>query len=90
MIQRTTYLNKVIPLIDKKIIKVITGVRRCGKTVLLTQIRDHLLTHGRDEEQIVYISFESIKNKKYRDGDFFTTIFSPGITKSAKNLYSAG
>ncbi|MBO4323248.1 MAG: ATP-binding protein [Clostridia bacterium] len=69
MIIRQAYLNQVIPLIDKNLIKVITGVRRSGKTVLLSQIQEYLLGHGRNKDQILYISFESKKNKKYKDGD---------------------
>ena len=40
MIKRQAYLDKIIPFIDKNLIKVLTGVRRSGKTVLLTQIQD--------------------------------------------------
>ncbi len=42
MIKRTKYLQKIIPFIDKPLIKVIIGVRRSGKTVLLSQIREHI------------------------------------------------
>ncbi len=69
MIIRNNYFNQIIPLIDKNLIKVLTGVRRCGKTVLLSQIQDYLIKNGRSKEQIVYISLESKKNKKYKDGD---------------------
>ena len=69
MIKRQAYLNQVIPLIDKNLIKVITGVRRSGKTVLLSQIQEYLLEHGKNKDQLVYVSLESRKNKKYKDGD---------------------
>ncbi|MBR1676710.1 MAG: ATP-binding protein [Clostridia bacterium] len=69
MIVRQVYLNQVIPLIDKDVIKVITGVRRCGKTVLLSQIQDYLLSHGKTKEQIIYISLESKKNASLKNGD---------------------
>ena len=69
MIKRQAYLNQVIPLIDKNLIKVITGVRRSGKTVLLSQIQEYLLEHGKSKEQLIYVSLESKKNKKYKDGD---------------------
>lgn len=68
MIIRQTYLNQIIPLIDKNLIKVITGVRRSGKTVLLSQIRDYLLEQGKSREQIICLNFESIRNKDYKDG----------------------
>ena len=69
MIQRKAYLDQVVPLIDKKLIKVITGVRRCGKTVFLSQIQDYLLQNGKTKEQIVSVSLESKKNHKYKNGD---------------------
>ena len=68
MIIRQTYLNQIIPLIDKNLIKVITGVRRSGKTVLLSQIQDYLLEQGKSREQIICLNFESIRNKDYKDG----------------------
>ena len=46
-----------------------TGVRRSGKTVLLSQIQDYLLKNGRTKSQIINISLESKKNKKFKDGD---------------------
>ena len=69
MIIRKAYLDRIIPLIDKNLIKVLTGVRRSGKTVLLTQIQDHLLEKGVPQANIVSISLESKKNQKYKDGD---------------------
>lgn len=47
MIKRTIYLNQIRPLIDKDIIKVITGIRRSGKSVLLEQIQAELIQQGK-------------------------------------------
>lgn len=69
MILRQAYLDRIIPLIDKKLIKVITGVRRSGKTVLLSQIRDYLVKNGVAESNIISISLESKKNEMYKDGN---------------------
>ena len=69
MIIRKTYLEQIIPLIDKNLIKVLAGVRRSGKTVLLGQIQDYLIEHGVSKERIISISLESKKNQKYKDGD---------------------
>lgn len=69
MIIREAYLKQIVPLIDKNLIKVLTGVRRSGKTVLLSQIQDYLLKNGRSKSQIINISLESKKNKKFKDGD---------------------
>lgn len=69
MIIREAYISQIVPLIDKNLIKVLTGVRRSGKTVLLSQIQDYLLKNGRSKSQIVNISLESKKNKKFKNGD---------------------
>lgn len=69
MILRQAYLDRIVPLIGKKIIKVLTGVRRSGKTVLLSQIQDFLLSRDVPKNNIVNISLESKKNQKYKDGD---------------------
>ena len=60
LIQREEYLNKLIALKDKKIIKVVTGVRRCGKSKLLEMYRKRLLEQGVEEERIVSINFEDL------------------------------
>ena len=69
MIRRKAYLDRIIPLIDKNLIKVLTGVRRAGKTVLLQQIKEYLLENGRDGGQIIYINFESKSNAHLKDAD---------------------
>lgn len=77
MIKRKFYLEKIVKLIDTEDIKVITGVRRCGKTVLLKQIIDELESRGIASENIIYMSFESSKYKNIRnDNDLDEFIFS--------------
>lgn len=60
MIQRHEYFNKLLQLKDKHIIKVVTGVRRCGKSTLLMQFKEHLLQSGIEASQIISINFEDI------------------------------
>lgn len=57
-IQRTEYLNKLIAFRDKKIIKVITGVRRCGKSTLMQIYQDYLRDIGIEEKCIVSVNLE--------------------------------
>ena len=69
MIIREKYLNKMIDLKDTEFIKVITGVRRSGKSTLMLMYKDYLLNNGVNEKNIIYINFESamydeIKNCK--------------------------
>lgn len=58
MITREKYLSKIRPFYEQDLIKVITGIRRCGKSVLLIQIIDELKNKGIKEEQIIYLNFE--------------------------------
>jgi predicted AAA+ superfamily ATPase len=61
MISRVAYLKKLIDFRDKQVIKVITGIRRSGKSVLLQQFRDHLVSSGVDPNKIILINFESLQ-----------------------------
>lgn len=61
MIKRTIYLNRINPFIDKDIIKVITGIRRSGKSVLLQQIQDELVQRGKNKANFIYINFEDLQ-----------------------------
>ncbi len=61
MVKRDLYLNQIIPLIDNELIKVITGVRRCGKSYMLGLIKEELINRGTDENNIILINFESAK-----------------------------
>lgn len=58
IIERNTYLDKLIAFKDKQLIKVITGIRRCGKSTLLEMYRNWLLEQGVANEQIIMINFE--------------------------------
>lgn len=61
MKSRNLYLNQLIQYKDKPLIKVITGLRRCGKSTLLSLFENHLLDNGVDKTQIIRINFESFK-----------------------------
>lgn len=59
MISRELYLKKIRPFMDKDIVKVMTGIRRCGKSVMLKLIQRELEEKGISREQILTINFES-------------------------------
>lgn len=67
-IKRNYYLNKLIAKKHNGLIKVITGIRRCGKSYLLfTLFKNHLTESGVADDHIIEIPFDSFENKKYRD-----------------------
>jgi predicted AAA+ superfamily ATPase len=67
MIQRDEYLNRLIGFKDKQLIKVITGVRRCGKSTLLEIYQNYLLDNGILPEQIIAVNFEDFDNAELKD-----------------------
>ena len=67
LIQREEYLNRLITLKDKQIIKVVTGVRRCGKSKLLELYQQWLLKNGVEKEQIISINFEDLDFEELTD-----------------------
>ena len=67
-IRRDGYLKKLIAKRDNGLIKVITGVRRCGKSFLLFNLyRDYLIDSGVEGDKIVGMALDSALNAKYRD-----------------------
>lgn len=60
-IKRTKYLDEIRRFYDSNLIKVLTGIRRCGKSILLSQIKDELIyDYHIDDEHIIYINFEDL------------------------------
>ena len=69
-IKRDRYLNLLISKKHNGLIKVITGMRRCGKSYLLfTLFKDYLLSEGIEKKHIIEIAFDAYENKQYRDPD---------------------
>ena len=67
MIHRVEYLDKLWALKDLQVIKVITGIRRCGKSTLLDQYQERLIESGVDQSQIVALNFEELENDALLD-----------------------
>ena len=65
MILRTSYLNQLIQLRDQDLIKVVTGIRRCGKSTLLQAFKQHLLSTGVAMEAIIFLNFEERENARF-------------------------
>ena len=68
-IKRERYLAKIRPFYDADLIKVLTGVRRCGKSVLLGQIEEELRSGGYDEGHIIKVNFEDLRFEKIRNAE---------------------
>ena len=67
-IQRDLYLNKIINRRENGLIKIITGIRRCGKSYLLDPLfKNYLLADGVKEDHIIKLELDRVENEKYRD-----------------------
>lgn len=67
VLERTEYLNKLIAFKDKQLIKIVTGIRRCGKSTLFTIYQDWLRNQGVSDEQIIGINFEDMDYEELTD-----------------------
>lgn len=67
VVERKEYLDKLLQWKDEQVIKVVTGIRRCGKSTLLAQFREKLRAQGAAEEQLVYINFEELEYEHLLD-----------------------
>ena len=69
IIERPNYIAKIAPFIDKKIIKVLTGIRRCGKSRLLDFVAEHLHSLGVEKGRILRANFESRTDESVRSAE---------------------
>lgn len=85
MIIREHYLKMLRPLYNTKIVKIITGIRRSGKSTLLTQIIDELLRSGVQSNQIIYLKLDLYENAIYRDKEKLYNYINEHLNKGVPN-----
>ena len=83
-IQRQAYLDRLIAFKDKDLIKVITGIRRCGKSTLLMMYRDWLMTHGISEKQLICLNFEDFEYYDLRQPGNLYSYIKRNLAKGLK------
>ena len=80
-IKRDIYLNRLIKHKNNGMVKIITGVRRCGKSYLLSKMfRDHLLSSGVQEDHIIFLALDDYGNRKYHNPDELYAFVKSRIT----------
>lgn len=84
-IERASYLNKLIAFKDKNLIKVITGIRRCGKSTIMEIYRDWLKEQGVSIDQIVYLNFEDYDNFELRNPKNLYAYIKPLLIEDKMN-----
>lgn len=85
MIKRTLYLDKIKEFIDKPFIKVISGIRRSGKSSILLLLKDEILHRGAQEQQILLINFESFNYSEIKTGEQLYTYIKQQINPGKKS-----
>ena len=85
MINREEYINKLIAFKDKELIKVITGIRRCGKSTLFKLFQNYLLENGIKQNQIININFEDLKYEELTDYQKLYKEISSNLLPHKKN-----
>lgn len=88
MIERKEYLNFLLKLKDKKIIKVVTGIRRCGKSTLFELYKKYLLENNVSKEQIISFNFENPDDNKYDNWrDLYNAIKSKMVCNKMNYIF---
>ena len=67
LLKRSLYLNRILPFVGKDVIKIVTGIRRSGKSTILQQVRDELIANGVAPEQTLSINLEAYGNRQLKD-----------------------
>ena len=86
-IPREEYLERLRNLKHKKLIKIVTGIRRCGKSTVLEMFRDELLDNGVEENQIIFINFEDYENKSLRNPEALYDYIKQRLTSKMNYIF---
>ncbi len=84
MVKREVYLNKLRQLKDRNLIKVITGIRRCGKSTLLEMFKNVLIDDGVHPDNIIFLNFEQRENLHLTDWTILYDEITKNLTSDSK------
>ena len=84
MILRTSYFNQLLQLRDQDLIKVVTGIRRCGKSTLLHAFKQHLVTDGVATDAICFLNFEERENAHFQSWEQVYDFIIGNLSAAAK------
>ena len=87
MLKRDEYIKKIVPFIDKDVIKVLTGIRRSGKSVMLKLLMEELKKRKINENQFIYINFENLKYRNLKNYEKLYDFILNKANKKYKNYY---
>ena len=85
MIYREQYIKKILDFANKPFIKIITGIRRSGKSTILKQIQEELINSGIEEKQIIYLNFESFQYSEIKNAKNLYEYISKSVNKNKRS-----
>ena len=85
MVKRELYLKRIRPFYQSEMVKVLTGIRRCGKSTIIQQIIQEMRDSGVPEDRIIYINFEDYQYRKLCDADSLYEFVEKKILKNVKH-----
>ena len=85
MVKRELYLKRIRPFFQSEMVKVLTGIRRCGKSTMIQQIIQELRDNGVMDDRIIYINFEDYQYRKLYDADALYQFVEKKITNKGKH-----
>jgi predicted AAA+ superfamily ATPase len=84
MVKREMYLERIRPFYNSEMVKVITGIRRCGKSTIMKQIIQELKDRDIPDNKIIYINFEDYKYRKIHNADLLYEYIEKNINEQGK------
>ena len=84
MLKREIYLSRIRGFYDSDLVKILVGIRRCGKSVILKQIIDEIKEKGIDESHIIYVNFEFVEFEDLKDYKKLNEYIKSKITDNKK------
>ncbi len=87
MYKRQKYIEMIVPFINKPVIKVITGMRRSGKSTAMLQLIDYIIETGIDKERIVYLNMESLDNEHLLDVRSLNNFVKEQMKKAGAKIF---
>lgn len=85
MVKRELYLKRIRPFYQSEMVKVLTGIRRCGKSTIIQQIIQEIRDSGVPDDRIIYINFEDYQYRKFCDADSLYEFVEKKIIKNGKH-----
>lgn len=85
MVNRESYIQQLYPFIDKPFVKILTGIRRSGKSTVLTLLKNELFSRNIAQEQIIYINFESFESVALQTASGLYQFVKQKIQKDKQN-----